>query len=600
MFPKLNPHLPLPKFDHLTLEDGTLVDTSLEQILSPEEKYRKIREYRLAFEQSIDDLVSTTLSDGGLPKADRLQSVTDASTAYLPLRADALTREECTTLIEGYSRSEYDITPPRHPSKHNLDNPLGVYTSAMWDIFPGSDQEHRVLLRKHRAHMHFARRVAALGAVFVTPPNYDADFDSSDKKNHLSRLREVTDTMLSADPYWHVPPRFYEDTTVQTAKRVFEHYEDDWPGTVEDEGGRVIGVVDKEILARMRDNEPIRTCLDKDVPWAQDSNMTHDQAYDWMVKAGKKYVLRHREGRDPEVITRSSAVFSSLLPPFKYKDGLGFLVYLSVSSPERTLKVLDELDRDGRLPGVIIDPAHGNTGSMEVLLKTVREKHPDLFLAAGNYNNPKAPAILKDTIDMIKSPIGLGGVCDTYRTGVKIPDAYALMRLCVGAYEAGVPVLGDGLGGEREAKDRFKDMQMDDTSEWNIKWALPGIAGQQGGGFHIGRLTSCNPVVEHLGMRGRWASGEASNKANMRNDRSNGNISAQRARDAGLRYSEGVEDKFYWIRNPEHLSGAYYLLASRLRSAMSYVFSRKFPAESMKPGETLRLFQNTATILHKG
>lgn len=580
------------------------MNESLETLLPPEEQYRNLRALREEFETSIDALVANTLGSGGMPTAEDGKKARAASDAYLPIRAEGLTREECKDLVATYSRSVYDISPPRHAKKHNLGNKFGVFTSAMWDIFPGSDQEHRAFLRKHRAHMHFFTQVAAMGGVPSTPPNYDADFDTENGKGKLAQIREVRDEMANADPLWRVPPKFFLDTSVSAANRILQHYDDDWPGTVEDSGGKVIGYVDKEMLSGMRDSESVSTCMSKDVPWGDATIVNADTAYDWMEKRGKKYVFRHIDGRPPEVIPRSVAVMNNLLPPWVVGKGLGMITYLSVNNHERTMAVLKMLkDENPADLNIMIDPAHGNTPSTEMLLGKTRDLLPDNWLGAGNFNDAKAPFVLRDIIDVIKGPIGLGGVCNTYHTGLRVPDAYALLRVAVAAYEAGVPVLGDGLGGEREDNPRYRSMQMDDSSEWTIKWAIPGIIGQQGGGFHIGRLESCNPFVEHNGKLGRWASGEASNNANQRNERPNGSTSLQKARQAGLKYSEGVEDKFYWVREPAHLSAGYYLIAQRLRSYLSYLLSTKklpIPDPLEQPGETIRLMQDRAKIIHMG
>lgn len=590
MFPKLDPGLPLPTFDHLAIDDGNTIGEQIEAGLDAEDEYRRIRDMRLAWENSINELIGNTFAKGGMPDTADVERMILTGDAYLPVRNSYLQQDQFSYLTEPYSRTTYDITPPQSKTKHNLGNKIGVWNSAMYDIFPGTSEEHRALLRKHRALFHFPRRLASLGAVFVTPPGMDTI-------DHLDDLKEVVQAMRDADPYWHVPPKFFLDTSVDTARSVFEHYEDDWPATVEDEGGTILGVITKDSLRGRTDRTSVGDCMEKDVHWAANPSMTPSEAYDLMELKGKNYVMRHMEGRDPEIITRSSAVFSELLPPFEYQGGLGFVVYLGVRNQDRTADVIRQLGVN-HLPGVMIDPAHGFTGNGERLLKGLREDFPDLFIGAGNFNNPQAVQVLKDTIDLMKTPIGLGGVCDTYRAGMRVPDAYATMRLLMVAHSLGIPVLVDGLGGERQLDPRYRYEQMDDSTEFVVKKALPGVVAEQGGGFFIARPDSSNPTTEHMGRRGKWASGEGSNNANKRVGRNFGRIENRKLTDAGIEYSEGVEDRFYPRRKPTYMSQALYFHYTRLRSIMSYVFSHKLLR--LPAGETIRLFQSTAKVIHTG
>lgn len=619
MFPKLNPALRLPTYSDMTLTDynhlGDQIEMDLEAAM--DQSYKEIRAHRLAFQGAMKNLCETTLGEGGMPSDALISALKMAEDGYLPERSTLIADPRFSYLTDPYSRSHFDISPPKYKGRNNLNNPLPVWSSAMWDIFPGTDQEHRVLLSNHRALYHFPHTLARSGGVFVTPPDFDKDYDSNrPPEQNLKDLRALMEQMQTADPYWRIPPRLRKDTTIGVAKKVMEHYEDDWIATIEDEGGNVIGTVSKSAIMGVRDTkEFVWDQKDPSISWATNAAATPAEAYDEMTRDPSRtqnYLLRQIEGRAPEVMTRSLAKQAVLLPPYRYNEkgeGLGYIMYLSVSDPERTkavvrmmqsgqLRGVQNKDLVLRAPGIMVDTSHGSMGFVEKLLKDLRAEHPDLFIVAGAYDDPNMVSILADTLDAMKGPKGLSPICETYNTGVRLPDYYSQVRLAVAAYANNLPLLGDGIGGEgKHDQARFRQMQMDDSSEMTIRMATPMLIGGQGGGFMIARRTSANEMSEFNGREGKWASGEASAKANQRTTRNGGQGSP---RDARVSYGEGVTDRFYFERNPAHLAPALFLLAARMRAYYSFCFSHKVKEGTFEPGEMMRYVQNNLQIIHKG
>ena len=80
------------------------------------------------------------------------------------------------------------------------------------------------------------------------------------------------------------------------------------------------------------------------------------------------------------------------------------------------------------------------------VLRTVRQKFPDLQIIAGNIATGEAAAALKECgVDAVKVGIGPGSICTTrIIAGVGVPQLSAVMMAAEALKGSGIPIIADG------------------------------------------------------------------------------------------------------------------------------------------------------------
>lgn len=95
---------------------------------------------------------------------------------------------------------------------------------------------------------------------------------------------------------------------------------------------------------------------------------------------------------------------------------------------------------------LIIDTAHGHTQGVVSVLKSVKQKFPNLDIVVGNIATPEAALFLAENgADAVKVGIGPGSICTTrVVAGVGYPQLSAVMQVAQALKGKGVPVIADG------------------------------------------------------------------------------------------------------------------------------------------------------------
>ncbi len=95
---------------------------------------------------------------------------------------------------------------------------------------------------------------------------------------------------------------------------------------------------------------------------------------------------------------------------------------------------------------LVVDTAHGHSQGVLDAVESIKKKHPDVSLIAGNVATYQGARDLIDRgVDAVKVGIGPGSICTTrVVTGVGVPQIYAIMEAVRAAREADVPVIADG------------------------------------------------------------------------------------------------------------------------------------------------------------
>ncbi|RJP59766.1 MAG: IMP dehydrogenase [Ignavibacteriales bacterium] len=111
----------------------------------------------------------------------------------------------------------------------------------------------------------------------------------------------------------------------------------------------------------------------------------------------------------------------------------------------------DTLDRvqaliDAGSDAIIVDTAHGHSEGVLKTIKSIRKKHKNLQLIAGNIVTKEAAKALVDAgVNAIKVGIGAGSICTTrVIAGVGVPQVSAVMEVAQAMKGKNIPIIADG------------------------------------------------------------------------------------------------------------------------------------------------------------
>jgi IMP dehydrogenase len=95
---------------------------------------------------------------------------------------------------------------------------------------------------------------------------------------------------------------------------------------------------------------------------------------------------------------------------------------------------------------LVIDTAHGHSTRVLDAVKSVKSKHPEVDLVAGNVATFEGACdLLRLGLDAVKVGIGPGSICTTrVVTGAGVPQITAILDCARACREAGAPLISDG------------------------------------------------------------------------------------------------------------------------------------------------------------
>ncbi|MDZ7773474.1 MAG: IMP dehydrogenase [Balneolaceae bacterium] len=132
--------------------------------------------------------------------------------------------------------------------------------------------------------------------------------------------------------------------------------------------------------------------------------------------------------------------------PNACKDDMGRLrVGAAVGVTPDTHDRVDALVDSG-VDVITIDTAHGHSSGVLDMVRSVKERHPDLNLIAGNVaTRGGAEALDEAGADIVKVGVGPGSICTTrVVTGVGVPQLSAVMEVAEYCHANGIGLIADG------------------------------------------------------------------------------------------------------------------------------------------------------------
>ena len=215
---------------------------------------------------------------------------------------------------------------------------------------------------------------------------------------------------------------------------------------VVDAQGMLCGIVTNRDL-RFQDNPktPISEVMTKEnlITTTDGSNLK--EATDLLRRYKiEKLLVVDRNGKLAGLITYKD-IMKIKDNPIASKDSKGrLLVAAAVGINSETIDKVEML-MSVEPDALVFDTAHGHSEGVLRVLRTVRQKFPDLQIIAGNIATGEAATALKECgVDAVKVGIGPGSICTTrIIAGVGVPQLSAVMMAAEALKGSGIPIIAD-------------------------------------------------------------------------------------------------------------------------------------------------------------
>ena len=237
------------------------------------------------------------------------------------------------------------------------------------------------------------------------------------------------------------------DRPIGEARRLMTRYGISGVPVVED-GGRLLGIItNRDLLFETDPRRIVRDVMtaDEDLVTAP-AGTTLEQAERLMGEHKiEKLPIVNLDHRLEGLITVRD-ILKRRQFPFASKDEKGRLrVAAAVGTGKETLDRADALIQAG-VDVIVVDTAHGHSQGVLEMVATLRERYPEVQLAAGNVATAAGTrALVERGVDAVKVGMGPGSICTTrIIAGIGVPQLTAILECTEVGREAGVPVIADG------------------------------------------------------------------------------------------------------------------------------------------------------------
>jgi len=216
---------------------------------------------------------------------------------------------------------------------------------------------------------------------------------------------------------------------------------------VVDNNGTLVGILtNRDLRFETNMNQKVKDLMTKENLITAPVGTTLEQA--------RGILQKHRIEKLP-VVDKGN----TLLGLITYKDIMKVENYPNASKDEHGRLLVgaavgvtvDTMDRVSALRNVgvdvvCVDTAHGHSKGVLDMIKTIKNKFPELQIVGGNVATGEGAAALIDAgVDGIKVGVGPGSICTTrIVAGVGVPQLTAIRNASLEASKRGVPIIADG------------------------------------------------------------------------------------------------------------------------------------------------------------
>lgn len=261
--------------------------------------------------------------------------------------------------------------------------------------------------------------------------------EQADKVDRVKR----SESGLILDPVTLGP-----DRTIHEARRLMERYGISGVPVV-DADGKIAGIItNRDLLFEVDPTRMVRDVMTAETLVTAPVGTSLEDA-ERIMGAHKieKLPVVDGEGRLRGLVTVRDILKRRQFPNSS-KDEQGRLrVAAAVGTSRETLDRADALAAAG-VDALVVDTAHGHSEAVLATVATLRERHPDLQLVAGNVATAGgARDLIERGADAVKVGIGPGSICTTrIIAGIGVPQITAILDCAEVCRAAGVPLIADG------------------------------------------------------------------------------------------------------------------------------------------------------------
>jgi IMP dehydrogenase len=214
-----------------------------------------------------------------------------------------------------------------------------------------------------------------------------------------------------------------------------------------DKEGRLVGILtNRDLRFETNLDRPISDIMTKENLVTVPVGTTLDQAREMFHQHKVEKLLVVDAGHRLKGLITVKDIQKVVKYPNACKDSLGRLRVGAAVGVSR-----DTLDRAAALVAahvdvLVVDTAHGHSQGVLDMVSTLRERHPDVDLIAGNVATEEATqALIERGVDAVKVGIGAGSICTTrVVAGIGVPMVSAVAACARAAAQHDVPVIADG------------------------------------------------------------------------------------------------------------------------------------------------------------
>ena len=235
------------------------------------------------------------------------------------------------------------------------------------------------------------------------------------------------------------------DRTIDEALELMSHYR--ISGVPITEGQKLVGILTNRDLRFVRDTSRlVREVMTSENLITVPEGTTLEESAEILHKHRIEKLLVVNDAGELRGLITVKDIQKKLDYPDSCKDPKGRLRVAAAIGvgPDTILRA--ELLVDKGVDLLVVDTAHGHSRNVIEMVRTLKKKHPETQIMAGNIaTGAAAEALIEAGADAVKVGIGPGSICTTrIVAGVGVPQITAIMDVAAVTRKHGIPLVADG------------------------------------------------------------------------------------------------------------------------------------------------------------
>ncbi len=233
--------------------------------------------------------------------------------------------------------------------------------------------------------------------------------------------------------------------SIDEALALMNHYK--ISGVPITEGAKLVGILTNRDLRFVKNTrQQVREVMTSENLVTVPEGTTLEDAAEILHKHRIEKLLVVNSGGELRGLITVKDIQKKLDYPDACKDGKGRLRVAAAVGVGQDTSHRAELLVDAGVDLLVVDTAHGHSRNVLEMVATIKKRHPEAQILAGNIaTGAAAAALIEAGADAVKVGIGPGSICTTrIVAGVGVPQITAIMDVASVARPAGIPLVADG------------------------------------------------------------------------------------------------------------------------------------------------------------